>query len=207
MVKPYYQCDGITIYCCDAREIVPELSGIDLTLTDPPYGVSSGGKVTYSGKFDDTPEYVQNVAVQLVNELRSKSRAVVVTPGIKCLWLYERPDSFGVIYYPSATAWQSWGTLDTNPILYYGKPTKKSNLSFTSTESRPSYDHPCPKPMGQWRKLLGIAGGEGLVCDPFMGTGTTLVAAKLNGRPAVGIEIEEKYCEIAANRLAQGVLF
>lgn len=186
--------------------MIATINEIDLTLTDPPYGVSAGGKVTYSGKFDDTPEYVQNVAVEVVNELRTKSRAVIVTPGIRCLWLYDRPDSFGVIYYPSATAWQSWGTLDTNPILYYGKPSKKGNLSFTSTESRPSFDHPCPKPLGQWRRLFGIAGGTGLVVDPFMGTGTTLVAAKLEGRNAIGIEIEEKYCEIAANRLRQGTL-
>jgi site-specific DNA-methyltransferase (adenine-specific) len=69
-------------------------------------------------------------------------------------------------------------------------------------------DHPTPKPLKLIRFMVEIsARPRTVIADPFMGSGTTLVAAKLEGRRAVGIELEERYCEIAANRLSQGVLF
>jgi modification methylase len=67
--------------------------------------------------------------------------------------------------------------------------------------------HPCPFPVSIAARCIGASCPPGgIVLDPFMGSGTTLVAAKLEGRKAVGIEISEKYCEIAANRLRQRVL-
>jgi site-specific DNA-methyltransferase (adenine-specific) len=72
----------------------------------------------------------------------------------------------------------------------------------------PKYDHPAMMPERFAAELICAYSAEGeLVCDPFMGSGTTLRAAKSAGRRAVGIEIEEKYCETAAQSLAQGVLF
>ena len=79
--------------------------------------------------------------------------------------------------------------------------------SFMSTEAAEKNGHPCPKPIVQWKRLLNRCTIRGeTTLDPFMGSGTTLVAAKQLGRKAIGIEIEEKYCEIAVKRLAQGVL-
>ncbi len=76
------------------------------------------------------------------------------------------------------------------------------------TETTESNGHPCAKPIGLWTKLLKRVSPsqEETILDPFMGSGTTLVAAKTLGRKAVGIEIEEKYCEIAARRLEQEYL-
>jgi DNA modification methylase len=69
-------------------------------------------------------------------------------------------------------------------------------------------DHPSPKPVPLMRALIGVVSDPGdLLLDPFMGAGATLVAARDTGRRAIGIEIEERYCEIAANRCAQDVLF
>jgi site-specific DNA-methyltransferase (adenine-specific) len=69
-------------------------------------------------------------------------------------------------------------------------------------------NHPTEKPVALVSTFIGLITQPGeIVLDPFMGSGTTLLAAKLEGRRAIGIEIEEKYCEIAANRLRQKVLF
>jgi hypothetical protein len=68
--------------------------------------------------------------------------------------------------------------------------------------------HKNEKPIGLMRRLIRLLSDSGqIICDPFMGSGTTLRAAKDLGRKAIGIEIEERYCEIAANRLRQEVLF
>lgn len=68
-------------------------------------------------------------------------------------------------------------------------------------------DHPSPKPVGLMGQLIDVVTpAGGIVLDPFMGSGTTLLAAKNSGRKAIGIEVDERYCEIAARRLAQGVL-
>jgi site-specific DNA-methyltransferase (adenine-specific) len=76
----------------------------------------------------------------------------------------------------------------------------------TQTTDRPN--HPTPKPLELIRFMVEISARPGsVIVDPFMGSGTTLLAAKLEGRRAIGIEINEEYCELAANRLAQGVLF
>jgi site-specific DNA-methyltransferase (adenine-specific) len=78
---------------------------------------------------------------------------------------------------------------------------------MTSGEAAEKNGHPCPKPIGQWKWLVNRATVVGdSILDPFMGSGTTLRAAKDLGRKAIGIEIEERYCEIAANRLRQEVL-
>jgi adenine-specific DNA-methyltransferase len=68
-------------------------------------------------------------------------------------------------------------------------------------------NHPAQKPEALMGQIVGISSRHGdLILDPFMGSGTTLVSAKRYGRRAIGIELEEKYCEIAAKRLAQGAL-
>ena len=209
MTDPYYQDDYATIYHGDCLEILPTLAdqSIDLVLTDPPYGIEkSSTKGDYESDFVDNEDYIVSfVVAQILPQLRRLAR-VVLTPGIKHLFHYPKPDSFGVFFYPSATSWQKWGTLDTNPILYYGdRPEKMGPLSWSETSTAPkAIKHPCAKPLVQWRKLVDRCSSEGgTILDPFMGSGTTLEAAKQLGRKAIGIELEEKYCEIAAERLQQ----
>ncbi len=222
VIQPYYQDEWVTIYNADCRDVLPTLDKVDLVLTDPPYGIQGGtggtsrqrGRGMYKGAFtseDDTPEFIERVVVPVIRMCIEISTAVIATPGCKNFSMYPQPDSFGTIFQPQSAGAQRWGWTDSQPIFYYGKsPLQGKRLepcSWTVTEQVRGIDHPCPKPISFWRKLLqkGMA-GNGTVLDPFMGSGTTLRAAKDLNRKAIGIEIEERYCEIAAKRMSQLVM-
>lgn len=221
LVRPYFEKDGITIYHGDCREIMPHVQA-DVMVTDPPYGVAFAGKSTKHTdadgigylSTDDSTQFVERVAVPIVAAWIGRGTRALVTPGVRNCWMYPRPDAIGSIFYPSGAGSGKWGFICSQPILYYGKDPYLSRGagsrpdSFSSTESAPRNGHPCPKPIGVMRWLVnrGSFPGE-VVVDPFCGSGTTLDACRDLGRKAIGIEIEERYCEIAAKRLAQGVLF
>lgn len=222
-MKPYYHDEdfGITIYLGDAREVLPTISGFDAVVTDPPYGIEFSGKNTKHTKriaagysmVEDTPENVKHVIVPIVSDLIDSGVRVVMTPGIRNMFAYPQPKHVGSIYYPSGAGLGSWGFICSQPIFYYGADpylqTGRGHRpdSMSTTESAPVTEHPCPKPLGTMKFLVTKASlpGETLL-DPFMGSGTTLRAAKDLGRRAIGIEIEERYVEIAIKRLQQSVL-
>lgn len=217
-MKPYYKDETVTIYHADCRDVI-SLVSCDLVLTDPPYGIekSSGtinkqrAKGEYSSDFEDCPEYIRSVVIPVVFECL-KQWPMVITPGNRNLMEYPQPNSFGCFYQPAAVGLQSFGNLDSQPILYYGKNPTKKNMgvpcSYVLTEQPAKNGHPCPKPLGIWKKLMANVTIEGMtVFDPFMGSGTTIEAARDLGRKAIGAEIDERYCEIAAKRCAQKLLF
>ncbi len=205
MAKPYYEEAGITIYHGDCREILPTLPNVDLVLTDPPYGVG----LAYAS-FEDSTEAIRLIVADILPVLCSCAKRVALTPGVKNMFLYPQPNHVGSFSYPAGAGLNSWCFTCWQPIFFYGKDPYggKGSMpdSFVSGEAAEKNGHPCPKPIGQWKWLLKRASLDGeCVLDPFMGSGTTLVAAKDLGRQAIGIEIEERYCEIAAKRLAQSV--
>lgn len=216
-MKPYYDDGQITIYHGDCREILPTLAPVDLVLTDPPYGIEGGaglgasrGKGDYSAAFTDDAENITSVVVPVIQWCIDHAKCVVVTPGNRNFSSYPQPHSFGAFYQPAAVGLQSFGNLDAQPIFYYGTAgggRMGKPCSYVLTEQPEQNGHPCPKPLKAWRKLLANVSAEGqTILDPFMGSGTTLRAAKDLGRRAIGIEIEERYVEIAVKRLAQEVL-
>ncbi len=219
-MKPYYDEAGITIYHGDCREIVSSLAA-DALITDPPYGVNLGtsdsrgdghglakcGYLNFSDSFDEWLELVPPV---LKMSLAIVKRGAVFAG--KHLTYQPQPDALGGIYCSSGSGRNKWGFTNFMPIFFYGNsPTIHLGASHTvkvSNEISEVNGHPCPKPIGWMKWLLGLAvASNETVLDPFMGSGTTLRAAKDLGLKAIGIEIEERYCEIAANRLRQGVLF
>lgn len=206
---PYYQDDAVTIYHADCRNILPELPKVDLVLTDPPYGIG----IDYGDGCNDNEDLVSQV-VGLMPLIRSKGRRVALTCGVKNIWLYPRPDWVMAWVSNAGTGCSPWGFCCWQPILIYGKDPYLASMSgslpdiFTSNETTKEKRHPCAKPINLWQKVLHRCSqaDSDTVLDPFLGSGTTAVAAKKLGRKCIGIEIEERYCEIAANRCRQMVM-
>ena len=99
------------------------------------------------------------------------------------------------------------GFNDWEPLLVYGKNDgvqMHDYLAMANNEKMGEFNHPCPKPLG-WAKWIiqRTTRDDHVILDPFFGSGTTGVAAKLLGRQFIGIEISEKYCEIARKRIDQ----
>ena len=207
-MKPYYDHKGITIYHGDCLEIMPQLDPVDLVLTDPPYGNN-----TAYASFDDSAENVHRLIIGVMPLVLEKAERVVLTPGVANIWRYPEPTWILAWVTPAGTGSGPWGFCCWQPIMVYGKdPYLQLGRGrrpdyIEHTERAQDLGHPCSKPLGLWKKVMNrVQVKAGTILDPFMGSGTTLRAAKDLGHNATGIEIEEKYCEIAARRLAQEML-
>ena len=200
-----------TLYLGDCREILPTLPKVDAVITDPPYGVNLGangptalGKTAYEST-DDTPEFVATVCVPVIVQCIASGARVVMTPGIRNCWKYPEPTELGTIYNPAGAGFSRWGFTTSQPILYYGKDPhgqKKKPQSILWNEIAEPNGHPCPKPIKLMRWFVDRASLQHeIILDPFMGSGTTGVAAMQLGRKFIGIEIEPKYFDIACKRI------
>lgn len=213
--KPYYEQDGIVIFNADCREILPHLPKVDLVLTDPPYGIGFNyGKDRYIDDPKAYGEFIKSV-IELTSNLAD---GYMFWQAMKnChLWHDWFPNGWrilaackGMVQFrptPIQYSWDPiivWGEFHNTPSVY----SKDYHIQYKAPfgKDREKINHPCPRPLEQVNYFMTIAGGNSLI-DPFMGSGTTLVAAKQLGRKAIGIEIEQRYCDIAIKRLSQGVL-
>jgi hypothetical protein len=212
-VKPYYEEAGIAIYHGDCREIVPSLGFDGLVCSDPPYGIAH--PTDYADRGRSKAAQCRNYpAVHGDGEafdprwLLTVGRARILWGGNYfahllppqsgwLVWDKERPDELD-----QATCELAW----TDCVKGVRRYRHLWNGMIRAGDDH--LEHPTQKPEALMRWCLGLrwTAPYDTVLDPFMGSGTTLRAAKDLGRCAIGIEIEEKYCEIAAKRLAQGVL-
>lgn len=221
-MKPYYD-DGIArIYHADCREwmsSVPSCFCVDALVTDSPYGIDLGKSgadhrlaTEAYAHYDDSADNYRDICVPAITSgLAISSRGAVFAP-FRQLTLLPQPAAVAAIYNPAGAGRSSWGFTCLHLVFLYGTnpnigngcvPTVKQSHAVTEKNG-----HPCPKPIEWMRWIVDMATLQGeTVLDIFAGSGTTLVAAKQLGRKAIGIEISEQYCEIAAKRLAQGVLF
>jgi site-specific DNA-methyltransferase (adenine-specific) len=204
-MKPYYQDEYVTLYCGDCREIVPTLCKFDLLLTDPPYGLpkdSSNGRGKLKNRsFNEGNIQTWDIApdgITLALLMKSAVQHIIwggnyfELPPCRCFVVWDKCqpwDNFSKCEY----AWTS--------IV---KPAKLFKLDTRSYKKI----HPTQKPIQLMEYCIEkVADKETVtVFDPFAGSGTTGVAAKRLNRKCTLIEKEEKYCEIAARRLSQGVL-
>lgn len=192
-MKPYYEDEHATIYHGDCREIVGGVHA-DVVLTDPPY---PGFEHLWDASF--VPAVLEEITFRAgVVFWPAMEPSPLPNPVARSVWHKTNRD-FGVAY---EAVW-AYGEAPRD-CKVYRFPAILPNYTQYKHEA---VDHPTQKPV----RLLGVlvrdtSNVADVILDPFMGSGTTLVAAKNLGRRAVGIEINERYCEIAAQRLSQGVL-
>jgi site-specific DNA-methyltransferase (adenine-specific) len=207
--KPYYEEDGIVIYHGDCRDILPHLPKVDLVLTDPPYGMS----------FVSNYRTVKHAAIANDDQLPLDLIWLAMNKAERAAYFFCRWDNLRQMPQPkSVLAWvkNNWSMGDLEHE--HGRQWEaccfypKAGHSFIKRIPDVIYAdrtgnglHPTEKPQELLETII-LANECQTILDPFMGSGTTLRAAKDLGRKAIGIEIEEKYCEIAVKRLAQEVL-
>lgn len=217
-MKPYYEENGITIYHGDCREILPSLPVVDLVLTDPPYNVAKdyGAASSDSLRPEEWLAFMRDVFTATYDLSTDGAHLLATFPlktlplSLNCVeryswkWPLFWHKSNAMLFSPAGicrmdlAGWWVKGAAEM--------PHKASDTYVKALIPQPESDgHPCPKSVHFFRWLLNRFDST-LILDPFVGSGTTLRAAKDLGRKAIGIEIEEKYCEIAANRLRQEVL-
>jgi site-specific DNA-methyltransferase (adenine-specific)/modification methylase len=205
-----------TLYLGDSREMLPLVGNADVVVTDPPYGVNLGEytgtsryRNTSYGAFSDTEEYVRETCVPVIRDCLTISKRLAMTPGHRCMWLYPKPDDVGIWYNPASTNRGRWGFSYTNAfIFFYGKDPKNVGRGMIPNSLSGACDpvghieHPCPKPLKFAKWLVDRASLDGdVVLDPFMGSGTTGVAALQLGRKFIGIEIDPTYFDVACRRV------
>jgi DNA modification methylase len=218
-MRPFYEADGIAIYHGDCADIAPRLGlTFDLLCTDPPYGIGEArGKNASRSKiakardygvasWDDAPP-----SQDLIDALREMARSQCIfggnyfaLPPSSC-WLVWDKDNGESDFADCELAWTNYKRAVRR------KRHRWAGMLQEDMSAKEDRMHPTQKPVPVMSWAIDLCPGHvATVFDPFAGSGTTLVAAKLSGRRAVGIEREERYCEVAAKRCAmtreQGVL-
>lgn len=221
-MKPYFDEDGIQIYMGDCREIAPFIL-YDCVLSDPPWGAETN---VNARRFTNVPsdfwKCVDRTRIRTHEKIHGDDEPFEPSP-----WTQTPAILWGANNYASklrdSGGWLIWDKrLGLEKMAERGWPLGEAELAWTnvigttrvfrnrwaglvrSSENRDHF-HPTQKPISLMAWSMGFL-PEGVCLDPFMGSGTTLRAAKDLGRRAVGIEIHEPYCEIAAKRLAQKVM-
>ncbi|MBM3947396.1 MAG: site-specific DNA-methyltransferase [SAR202 cluster bacterium] len=214
--KPYYQDDAVVIYHADCRDVLPEVSGPAALITDPPYGIG-WSRATWQ----DDPAAYPDLIRWLVAEGQRLGGWCFVFQAMPNAgrWHEWFPEGWRIFAACKNWAqirhtglWHSW-----DPVIFWNSgPDNGPTSGFLNRDYHVGNvvglfgnknEHPSPRPLDTMCYIVHCATTErGLVVDPFMGSGTTLRAAKNLGRKAIGIEIEERYCEIAARRMMQAVL-
>lgn len=209
---PYYQDDSVTIYHGDCLQILPHLPKVDLVLTDPPYGISLKCKNGASGNrfrqpFDEI--YGDDSGFDPIPFMEFKD-VILFGANHFCQSI---PQHEGQWYFWDKTLQNNKCRIAEGEFAWHKKGTKPRAFrhlwsgAYRDSESGKRSQHPTQKPVLLMCWCISLCpDNPQTILDPFMGSGTTLRAAKDLGRKAIGIEIEEKYCEIAAKRMAQEVL-
>lgn len=222
MNDPYYQDDLITLYHGDCLEHADLWTAADVLITDPPYGMNFQSGQRKTGRLDKIEGDMDTTARDTALNLWGGDRPAIMfgrysVPAPtgerqRLIWWKEGNPGMGDLKLP-------WGPAHEDiHLLGHGWDVTKTGHKRTGSViatrgvrggaagEENKYGHPTPKPVPLMELLIDRC-PPGVVADPFAGSGATLRAAKNLGRRAIGFELEEKYCEVIAKRMAQEVLF
>ncbi|WP_208857271.1 site-specific DNA-methyltransferase [Cryobacterium arcticum] len=211
---PYYTDDLVTLYHGDAIHLQPWLEA-DALITDPPYGMDYTG---FGGRNGEPRRESGRLRVAGDMSPVDRDAALILWGDDKPAlvfgrWNVPRPDRtrMRLIWDKSPCGFMGdlslpWGAAEEEIYVlgsgFIGKREGnviRAQTLMSNDKARP--DHPTPKPIGLMEVL--IAKTVGVIADPFAGSGATLIAARNLGRKSIGVEMEEKYCELIAKRLQQ----
>lgn len=231
--SPYYEDEAVTIYHGDCREILPLMppKSIDLVLTDPPYEDEAH---TAMRRTRATIEGRESAAGMPFAPITEDLRRLLVSEAIRLSggWalVFCQAEAVGTYRNLFGEAWRRpmiWVKPDAAPQFSGDRPSMgyesicaawcgRGKSSWNGGGARGVFHcnatdfdhlHPAQKPSRLMNRLVGLfSHSRDLILDPFMGSGTTLRAAKDLGRKAIGIEIDERWCELVVHQMAQGVL-
>lgn len=227
-IEPYYDQDGITIYHGDCRDVLPAIGGdFDCLITDPPYssgGFQEAGRSAGSvGRRASVPVALDNLSTRGYERLLREAfrwcnqadEAYVFTDWRMWIYTFDAIESAGwrvrnMLVWDKMQMGMGMPWRNQHELIAFGKRTpatlmdgKHGNVLRCGRAG--AEFHPTEKPVDLIRTLIGNSNGR-TILDPFMGSGTTLRAAADLGRRAIGIELSERYCEIAVTRLQQTTL-
>lgn len=216
---PYYEDEFVTLFHGDCLELADQWCDADVLVTDPPYGMSYTG---FTGRKGEPRKSITRRSVV------SQDDSVEVRDAALRLWGNRPALVFGRWNLPRPLATRMRLVWDKSPCGFMGDLSLpwgaaeeeiyvlgtgfagkregnviRAQTLMSSDKSRP--DHPTPKPVGLMEVLVGKT--TGTVADPFAGSGATLLAARNLGRKVIGVEMEERYCELMVKRLSQQTLF
>lgn len=208
-MKPYYSDDLVTLYHGDCRDVLPTLGRFDLLLTDPPYGIGHSGQASTIRR---NPRHNRKLHADAGWDERRPGAEVFAlmfaATDNQMIW----GGNYFTEFLPASKGWIVWDkgqdfSSSDCELAYtsYQKPLRRIVCNRKQIDLEGAC-HPAQKPLKVVQFCLTYAGGSGTVLDPFAGSGSVLRGAKDVGRKSLGVEIEESYCEIAAQRLSQEIL-
>jgi len=202
------QIGDATLYLGDCMDILPTLDKVDAVITDPPYGIgeSGGEKNRYTHTRFKTPKHedggwdAARPSKGVFDALQAMSRVFVCWGG-----------NYFADFLPPSMGWLYWdkkigGDFSDGELAYTNRKKALRSFSmhpFQGLSGGKDRQHPTQKPVELMRWCIEQAGNPETILDPFMGSGTTGVAAIQLGRKFIGIEREPKYFDIAVQRITQ----